>query len=137
MRRVTKIGGYDACHSFDNETVFVQPRYEKIYQMEQLGMRMIEENGGSFQRGRNIHICARQAGFDHSRTRLTTSNYCFRTPEERRYWGGMMVGIGKESVILRKAIREGYTTAEEVTEMVLARKNWIVNENGIYAGSNM
>lgn len=118
MRWVVKPGGYVACHSCDTGTTVIQPQpqYRKLEKLEQLCNRVLEESGRSLKAARSMHIWARKAGFNPARFKLTTSNYVFRTLEERRYWGTMAVGIVRESAMMTAAVKKGYITAEEVTE---------------------
>ena len=88
-------------------------------------------NGGDPDAGRRLLSWAQQAGF--SRIETTASAWCFATPEDRAWWGGLWADRMTSSAIAQQAQREGRATADELASIADAWRAWARAEDGWFA----
>ena len=72
-------------------------------------------NAGEPDAGRFLLAWAQAAGFDE--VRLGASVWCFATPDDRAWWGGLWADRMTDSAIARQAITEGLATDKELREI--------------------
>ena len=74
---------------------------------------------------------ARQAGF--TRIDASASAWCFATPEERAWWGGLWADRMTASAIAQQAVREGRATPAELADLAAAWRHWAAAEDAWFA----
>jgi hypothetical protein len=74
---------------------------------------------------------AHAAGFTDVST--TASMWCFATPDDRAWWGGLWADRMTNSKIGRQAIAEGFATEAEITEIADAWRAWAAHPDGWFA----
>lgn len=130
MRRVTKPGGIVACREGDHGSWVWYPESEGLKEFHTVMGRVARVDGREPNAGRQVHVWAREAGFDPAQITTSASTWCFRTKEEREYWGGSMGGRAVEGGIPATAIANGFATREDLERMSQAWKDWVENEEG-------
>lgn len=130
MRRVTKPGGLVACREGDRDAIIFYPDNDGLDIWWRTNQAMSKRNGGDAKGGRRLHVWARQAGFERAAITCSTGSWCFSSPEERQFWGGIIVDRMEQSSFAPNAIREGLLTAEEVERMKQGAREWILDEDG-------
>jgi len=129
MRRVAKSnGGIVAAR--ESAHLLWYPDNEVIAKGQELSSRVARARGGNPHPGREIHAWAEQAGFERARIQKSAGNWCFSTPEERRYWGGTMAARTTGSGFATVAVEGGHATKEELEDIAKGWKDWVEDEDG-------
>jgi ubiquinone/menaquinone biosynthesis C-methylase UbiE len=105
MRRVCKPGGILAARDSDYAAFAWFPALPEVTEWMALYQRVARSNGGEPDAGRRLLSWAREAGL--SEVTATSSTWCFATPEDRAWWGGMWAERILESDMARQAITSG------------------------------
>lgn len=71
---------------------------------------------------------ARAAGF--ADITATASVWCFATPADRAWWGGMWAERILSSDLARQAIRENDATKDDLQRISTAWRNWAADDDG-------
>ncbi|EKM59007.1 uncharacterized protein PHACADRAFT_205188 [Phanerochaete carnosa HHB-10118-sp] len=131
MRRVAKPGGIVASRESDRATFTWFPD-SGLREWAELYDRVARGNGGEPDAGRRIKAWAREAGFDPARTTCSAATWCFSTPEERAWWGGLWADRIVKSDFAKGAAREG-ASAEDLERLSQAWRSWSQAEDGWFA----
>jgi SAM-dependent methyltransferase len=86
-------------------------------------------NGAEPDAGRRLLAWARAAGA--AEVTPTASVWCFATPADRRWWGGMWADRILTSAITRQAVDGGYATPAELEEISRAWRRWAAEDDGV------
>ena len=108
MRRVVRPGGIVAARDSDYGSFTWYPADDRLDQWLALYCEIARANGGEPDAGRHLLSWARQAGFAPVKT--SASSWCFATPEERAWWGGLWADRMTKSAIARQAVTEALAT---------------------------
>ncbi|WP_407548958.1 class I SAM-dependent methyltransferase [Streptomyces sp. Pv4-95] len=133
MRRVTKPGGIVAVRDADYSAMTWYPEVEGMADWQQLYLRVARANGGEPDAGRRLHAWARQAGFDPAAVTVTTGTWCYRTPEERSWWGELWADRTVASSYARNAVDGGHATPDELDRIARSWREWAAQEDGWFA----
>src|SRR5690348_14476643 len=87
MRRVVRPGGIVAVRDSDYGSFTWHPADDRLVRWLELYRAIARSNGGEPDAGRRLLSWAQQAGF--SRITSSASAWCFATPEDRTWWGGL------------------------------------------------
>jgi SAM-dependent methyltransferase len=128
MRRVCKPGGLVAARDADYGGMFWYPEIPGMDEWQDLYRRVARGNGGEPDAGRRVHAWARQAGFTD--VAVTNSTWCYSTPEERTWWGGLWAERTVASSYARKAVDGGYATEADLRRIADAWREWAASEDG-------
>jgi SAM-dependent methyltransferase len=131
MRRVVRPGGMVAVRDADYATFTWHPGSEGLQRWLQLYEEIARANGGEPDAGRHLCAWAGQAGF--TRVDASASAWCFATPEERSWWGGLWADRMTTSAIARQAQDEGRASADELTSIAQAWRAWAAAPDGWFA----
>jgi SAM-dependent methyltransferase len=131
MRRVVKPGGIVAARDSDYASFTWYPADPRLDRWLALYREIARANGGEPDAGRHLLSWARQAGF--ARVTASASAWCFATPDERAWWGGLWADRITSSAIGRQAVREGRATPELLAAMADAWRAWAAAEDGWFA----
>jgi len=131
MRRVVKPGGIVAARDSDYATFTWHPRDERLDRWLALYHEIARANGGEPDAGRHLLSWAQQAGF--SDISASSSSWCFATPADRAWWGGLWADRMTTSAIAQQAIREHRATSDGLAEMAAAWRKWAASEDGWFA----
>lgn len=110
MRRVCRLGGIVAARDSDYAAFTWFPRVPALDDWLALYQQAARANAGEPDAGRRLLSWAQAAGFTD--VRATASTWCFATPEDRRWWGGMWAERILNSDLARQVLTSGAATAQ-------------------------
>lgn len=128
MRRVCAPGGIVAARDSDYAAFTWYPQLPALDRWLDLYEQAARANGGEPDAGRRLLSWAQEAGFDD--ITATAGIWCFATPEERDWWGGMWADRILHSALARQLTDSGMATAAELTEISAAWRQWAAAPNG-------
>ena len=130
MKRVTKEGGYVAAREADFSIMTWFPEVKGLQEWQSLWMKVAKANGGEPNAGRRLVHWALEAGFKRDNIKCTTTTWCFSTPEERAWWGGLWADRVVTGEMAKTVVAGGYGTKEDLQKISEAWKQWINEEDG-------
>lgn len=128
MRRVTVPGGLVAARDADYDGFLWFPVLPELDRWLDLYRRAARANGGEPDAGRRLLAWARAAGFDD--ITASASTWCYATPEEREWWGGMWADRILESALARQLVDDGLATPGDLRDISEAWKRWACDGDG-------
>lgn len=128
MRRVTVPGGLVAARDADYDGFLWFPVLPELDRWLDLYRRAARANGGEPDAGRRLLAWARAAGFDD--ITASASTWCYATPEEREWWGGMWADRILESALARQLVDDGLATLGDLRDISEAWKRWAGDGDG-------
>jgi len=114
-----------------NQEVLELAADERLTRWLALYHEIARSNGGEPDAGRYLLSWAQRAGF--TRIDASASAWCFATPEERAWWGGLWAERMTSSEIATQAIRDGRALPEELAAMEDGWRAWASAEDGWFA----
>ena len=130
MRRVTAPGGIVAARDADYAGFHWFPLLPELDRWLELYRAAARANGGEPDAGRRLLSWARAAGFEN--VTATASTWCYATPEQRAWWGGMWADRILESALARQLVDGGMATRDELQEISAAWTRWADDGDGWY-----
>ena len=131
MRRVVRPGGIVAARDSDYAAFTWHPADERLTRWLALYHDIARSNRGEPDAGRYLLSWAQRVGF--TRIHPSASAWCFATPEERAWWGGLWAERMTSSAIAKQAIRDGRATSDELAGMADAWRTWAAADEGWFA----
>jgi SAM-dependent methyltransferase len=128
MRRVTKPTGYVAARDSDYSAFAWHPRIPELDEWLALYQKVARGNGGEPDAGRRLLSWARAAGFED--VTATSSTWCFATPEDRAWWGGMWAERVLRSAMAEQALATGAATESDLRRISEGWQEWAAAEDG-------
>ncbi|GGO63840.1 class I SAM-dependent methyltransferase [Nonomuraea cavernae] len=128
MRRVTRPGGLVAARDSDYSAFAWYPRLPALDEWMTLYQRLARANGGEPDAGRRLLSWARAAGFTD--LTATSSTWCFATPEDRAWWGGMWADRILRSALADQALASGAATPATLRRISDAWLQWSETPDG-------
>jgi SAM-dependent methyltransferase len=122
MRRVCKPGGVVAARDGDYGAFRWYPDEPMLELWLDLYETIARHNRGEPDAGRFLLAWAHAAGF--TEVEAGASVWCFATPEDRTWWGGLWADRMTESAIGRQAVAESFATAEQVRAVADGWRRW-------------
>jgi ubiquinone/menaquinone biosynthesis C-methylase UbiE len=122
MRRVCRPGGIVAARDSDYKGFTWYPELPELDDWLALYRRVARHNGGEPDAGRRLLSWAWQAGF--AEVTATSSTWCFATPEDRAWWGGMWAERIRDSAIASHALAADFATGEQLDRISAAWLTW-------------
>lgn len=129
MRRVCKAGGIIAVR----ESVYIgmYPSTPGLEKYMVLYDEVARANGGNPHPGAGLHGWAVEAGFERESVQCSTSSWCYRTRDEREFWGDGIAERCKEGgAFFGNVVEGGFATIDEMGEIEAAWREWVRNEDG-------
>lgn len=130
MKRVTAPGGVVAARDADYAGFVWFPLLPELDEWLRLYRSAAVANGGQPDAGRRLLSWARAAGFDN--ITATASTWCYATPEERAWWGGLWADRILESALTRQLLDTGMATKDELHAISDAWRRWADDGDGWY-----
>jgi len=130
MRRVTVPGGIVAARDADYAGFLSFPVLPELDRWLDLYRGAARANGGEPDAGRRLLSWARAAGFDE--VEATASTWCYATPEQRAWWGGMWADRIRESALARQLVDSGMATTSDLDDISDAWRRWAADGDGWY-----
>jgi ubiquinone/menaquinone biosynthesis C-methylase UbiE len=131
MRRVCRPGGIVAVRDSDYRAFAWYPELPELDDWLHLYLTIASSNGGAPDAGRRLLSWARQAGFDD--ITATSSTWCFATPQDRAWWGGMWADRIRDSAIAKQALDGGYATRDQLENISAAWHTWAQAPDGWFS----
>ncbi|MEA5118907.1 MAG: methyltransferase domain-containing protein [Propionicimonas sp.] len=131
LRRVTRPGGVVAVRDSDYAAFAWYPLLPELDRWLELYRTIARTNGGEPDAGRRLLSWAHQAGFEH--VVASTSTWCFATPQDRQYWGGMWADRIVNSAIARQVVAAGLATPAELAELRQGWLAWTADPDGCFS----
>src|SRR6266542_285831 len=127
MLRVCRPGGTVAVRDSDYAAFAWFPAVPELEEWLSLYRRIARSNGGEPDAGRRLLSWARAAGF--AEVTATSSTWCFATPEDRAWWGGMWADRVVASDLARRAVATG-TAEADLHRIAAAWRAWAAAGDG-------
>ena len=131
MARVTKPGGIVAVRDSDYSGFCWWPLIPELDEWLDLYRAAARFNGGEPDAGRRLLSWAHSAGLTD--VTATSSTWCFATPADRAYWGGMWADRILNSAIARQLVDSGQATSADLKRISQAWKDWSANDDGWFS----
>lgn len=131
MRRVCRAGGIVAVRDSDYAAFTWFPSVPELDEWLAMYQRAARANGGEPDAGRRLLSWARAAGFTD--VTATASTWCFATPEDRQWWGGMWAERILQSDLARQLVASGTATDEDLRRVSTAWQSWAAAPDGWFA----
>jgi SAM-dependent methyltransferase len=128
MRRVTVPGGVVAARDADYAAFHWFPMLPELDAWLDLYRRAARANGGEPDAGRRLLSWARAAGF--ADVTATASTWCYATPEDRAWWGGMWADRILESALARQLLDGGMASSSDLRAISEAWRLWAEDGDG-------
>lgn len=128
MRRVCRPGGVVAARDSDYAAFTWYPQVPALDEWLALYRTVARHNGGEPDAGRRMHSWARAAGFTD--VTATASVWCYATPEERAWWGGMWADRVVQSALARQAVALGLATTDDLRRLSGGWREWAAADDG-------
>ncbi len=131
MRRVCRPGGLVAARDSDYAafTWFpAVPELDEWLELYQLGARA---NGGEPDAGRRMLSWALEAGF--ADVTATSSTWCFASPDDRAWWGGMWADRILQSDLTRQLFASGAATSADLHRISEGWRSWAAAQDGWFS----
>lgn len=130
MRRVCRPGGIVAARDSDYAAFTWFPVVAELDEWLEVYRCAARANGGEPDAGRRLHSWARAAGFTD--VTATASTWCFATPEDRDWWGGMWADRILHSDLARQLIATG-TAEADLARISSGWRRWAAAPDGWFA----
>ena len=128
MRRVTRPGGVVAVRDSDYAAFTWFPESPELTAWLDLYQRVARGNGGEPDAGRRLLAWAHEAGFTD--VTASSSTWCFATPADREWWGGMWAERVLKSDLATTALRTSAATEDDLRRVSAGWRAWAANPDG-------
>lgn len=128
MRRVCRPGGLVAVRDSDYAAFTWWPALPELDTWLALYRAAARANGGEPDAGRRLLSWAHAAGFDD--VTATSSTWCFATPEDRAFWGGMWADRVVGSALAEQLVAGGAATTADLAGIAQAWRAWAAHPDG-------
>ena len=131
MRRVCAPDGVVAARDSDYAAFTWFPADPRLTRWLDLYHEVARSNDAEPDAGRRLLSWARAAGF--ADVTPSASTWCFATPDDRAWWGGMWADRVVGSAFADQAVDRGFSTPEELRAISDAWRQWAVADDGWFA----
>ena len=131
MRRVCVPGGLVAARDSDYATFTWWPADDLLTRWVELYHDVARTNGAEPDAGRRLLAWAQSAGFTD--VTASASVWCFATPADRAWWGGLWAERIVASAFAEQAVAGGLSTRAELAELSEAWQRWSASPDGWFA----
>lgn len=131
MRRVCRPGGIVAARDGDTAAFAWYPRLLELDEWLDLYQRATRADGGEPHAGRHLLAWARAAGFTD--VTATASTWCFASPQERQWWGGMWAERILHSAVADQLLTSGLASQDGLARISSTWRTWAASPDGWFA----
>ncbi len=131
MRRVTRPGGLVAVRDSDYSAFTWFPATAELDRWRELYLRLARANHAEPDAGRRLLSWARAAGFGD--VTAGSSTWCFATPEDRDWWGGLWADRVVGSDFARQAVERELATPVELAALAAGWRRWASEADGWFS----
>jgi SAM-dependent methyltransferase len=128
MRRACRPGGVVAARDTDYLAGAWYPQDPALDRWREVQVEVLRAHGGHADAGRRLLGWALRAGF--SDVVPSASVWCFATPEDREWWGGMWAERIVASAIAEDAVAGGLASRADLEEIAEAWRRWAATGDG-------
>jgi SAM-dependent methyltransferase len=122
MRRVCRPGGIVAVRDSDYSAFAWFPAIAELDEWLSLYLKVARANGGEPDAGRRLLSWALAAGL--TEVTASSSTWCFATPRDRAWWGGLWAERILHSDMARQAVASGAATERELRRISAGWTAW-------------
>lgn len=130
LRRVCRPGGVVAAREGDYGAMCWYPSSPDLDEWRDLYQAVARATGGEPDGGRHLAAWARAAGF--SDVAASASAWCFATPEERAWWGGLWAERLTRSRFAEQATATGLATQVDLARLAGAWRRWAADDDACF-----
>jgi SAM-dependent methyltransferase len=131
LHRVTRPGGIIAVRDSDYRAFAWWPLLPELDEWLDLYRTAARNNGAEPDAGRRLFAWAHEAGLTDVTS--TSSTWCYSTPEDRAWWGGMWADRILHSALSRQLIDSGLATPQDLERISVAWRTWAASEDGWFS----
>jgi SAM-dependent methyltransferase len=131
MGRVCRPGGVVAARDSDYAAMTWFPESPGLARWLDLYRTLARANRAEPDAGRRMLHWARAAGFADAQS--TASVWCYATPEERAWWGGLWADRVTQSAFAEQATERGLATRADLDGLARAWRSWAEEPDGWFA----
>jgi ubiquinone/menaquinone biosynthesis C-methylase UbiE len=131
MRRVCRPGGLVAARDSDYSAFTWFPEVAELDRWLEVYLAVARTNHAEPDAGRRLLSWARAAGF----TDVVggSSTWCFCTPTDRAWWGGLWADRVVDSALARQAVSYGIATEPELRDVAAGWRRWATEDDGWFS----
>lgn len=131
MLRVCRPGGLVAARDADYEAMTWYPADPRLDRWLEIYRAVARGNSAEPDAGRRLLAWAHTAGAVEVMS--AASVWCYASPEDRAWWGGMWADRIVSSAIARQAVDGAHTDPAELSEIAIAWREWAAQRDGWFA----
>jgi dienelactone hydrolase len=128
MRRVCRPGGTVAARDGDYPGFRYFPENPELDRAIAAYGELTRRNGANWDAGRRMLAWAHQAGF--TSVVPSASVWCFATPDEREWWGGLWADRFTRSTLAEQLVAHGIATESDLASFAGAWHRWAGSPDG-------
>ena len=134
MRRVCRPGGLVAVRDADYAAMVWYPASARLDDWLTVYEDVARSNDAEPSAARHLLAWAHTAGFEDVTS--SASTWCYATPEERDWWGGLWADRITQSSLAQQALERGLATPELLDELARAWRAWAAHPDGWFVVVN-
>ncbi len=131
MRRVCRPGGLVAARESDYSAFTWFPESSELDRWLEVYLRVARSNHAEPDAGRRLLSWAQEAGFGD--VTAGSSTWCYSTPMDRAWWGGLWADRIVDSDLARQAVDRGIATAAELAWIADGWRRWAEQDAGWFS----
>jgi SAM-dependent methyltransferase len=131
MRRLCAPDGVVGARDGDYAGMTWYPRVPALDRWMELYQTVTRTNGGEPDAGRRLLSWARAAGF--SRIEPSASVWCFATPADRAWWGGLWADRTRASAFGEQVVADGLADHAELEQIARGWHDWAAADDAWFA----
>ncbi len=131
MRRVCRPGGLVAARESDYSAFTWFPASPELDRWLEVYLQVARSNDAEPDAGRRLLSWAQQAGFPD--VTAGSSTWCYSTPIDRAWWGGLWADRIVDSDVARQAVDRGIATAAELAGIADGWRRWAEQDAGWFS----
>jgi hypothetical protein len=131
MRRMCRPGGIVAARESDYGAFVWFPATTELDRWLEVYSQVARANHAEPDAGRRLLSWARSAGF--ADVTSGSSTWCYSTPMDRAWWGGLWADRIVESALARQAVEGGFATYAELEELAAGWRRWAESDDGWFS----
>jgi SAM-dependent methyltransferase len=125
MRRVCRAGGLIAARDADYAAMAWYPPSPQLEAWQRLYQTLARSNDGEPNAARHLLAWAHTAGFEN--VICSADTWCYATPEERAWWGGLWADRVTQSALAEQAVAGDYASAAELEDVAQGWRAWAID----------
>lgn len=133
MKSVLKPAGILAARETDFSAMAWFPLIPELSEWRNAWQKVSRASGCNPDTGRELVALALQAGFSRDQITASAGSWCYSTPEEREWWGGLWAERVLKSDFAKKVVEGGFGTQQTLEDWSAGWNRWAAAEDGWFA----